>query len=206
MKIKINKKTLSDTLERVLKANDANSHLSALQGVLITAVENQLTFVASNGNLSIKEVIEIGPMLEVLEPGRILIQGKLFSDVIKKQDEVITLIKERESAIIKSLDSKVTINLLDANDFPVISFDNFGDEFIIPVASLKQIISDVSFAASTKDKRIILNGVNLIAENNKLIASATNSFRLAYKVLDIDSSITFNMSILSKNLIHKLRK
>ena len=200
MKIKINKKSILKSLERLLKAHDSSSHLSALQGILITVVENQLTIVASNGNLSIKEVLTAGPELEITEPGRILIQGKLFSDVIKKQGDDITITKERESAIIKSLDSKVVINLLDANDFPMISFDNFGEEFIIPVDSLKSIISDVSFAAADKDKRIILNGVNLVAENNKLVAAATNSFRLAHKEMPIDSSITFNMSILSKNL------
>ncbi len=200
MKIKISKKILVSKLETIMKAYDSVSHLSSLQGILITSLENQITIIASNGNLSIKEVLNAGPDVTIEEPGRILINGKLFSDVIKKQEEEITITKERESAIIKSRDSRVVINLLDANEYPTISFDNFGDEFSIDAKVLQNMISDVSFAAADKDKRIILNGVNLVVENNKLTASATNSFRLAQKYIETPSNITFNLSILSKNI------
>ncbi len=200
MKIKISKKTLTTKLERVMKAHDPASHLKALQGILITAMENQITMIVSNGNLSIKEVFEIGPEVQIEEPGRMLVEGKLFFDVVKKQSGEIVISKERETATIRSLDSNVVLNLFDANDFPTISFDNFGEEFIVSSDIIKEIISEVSFAAADKDKRIILNGVNLKAEEGKLIASATNSFRLAKKETSIDSQIHFDISILSKNL------
>ncbi|WKX02483.1 DNA polymerase III subunit beta [Candidatus Mycoplasma mahonii] len=202
MKIKINKKTLLNTLETCAKALNPHSALTSLQGIMIVVLENQIIFTTSNSNLSIKEIIEKNDGLEIIEPGKALIPGKLFIDIIKKQDEEITIFKEKESVIIESLDSKVHINLLDVNEYPIISFDNYGEEFIINAEELKKIISEVAFAASDGDKRIILNGVNLSLQNKILTIGATNSFRLACKEIEVESNIEFNISILSKNLRH----
>ena len=63
-----------------------------------------------------------------------------------------------------------------------------------------QIIDETSFACSDKETRPVLTGVNLKAQDHKLYANATDSYRLASKVLDIEADLNFNITIPSKYL------
>lgn len=200
MKFTITKKLIEKHLENVLRALISNNPFPALTGILITANESNIQMVVSNGNLSIKELIEFDANTKVENVGKILVSGKILKDVIKKQGEVIEFQVEGNSLSITSKGSKVQINLLDITEYPTISFDGEGKELLIDSNSLNEIIKNVSFAAAENDKRIILNGVNLIAKDGKLKASATNSYRLAQSLVDIDSNVEFNITILSKNL------
>lgn len=200
MKFTITKKLLEKSLENVSRALVANNPFPALTGVLITANDSNIQMVVSSGNLSIKEYIQFDTNTKVENVGKILVSGKILKDVIKKQGDVIEFVVENNSLAIISKGSKVQINLLDITEYPTISFDGEGKDLLIEASALNDIIKNVSFAAAENDKRIILNGVNLIASEGKLKASATNSYRLAQSVVGIDSNIDFNITILSKNL------
>lgn len=200
MKLKLDKKQFRTHLENISKGIVSVSTLPSLQGVLITATESNIQLLASDGNLSIKEIISNEESTHVIEPGKILVPGKLFRDIITKQGNNITLEADDSILTISSENSKTTLNLLNVNDYPTISFDTFGKDLVVDAAKLKETIKNVSFAAALDDKRIILNGVNLKANNGKLIATATNSFRLAQETIDVDSNVEFDITILSKNL------
>ena len=200
MKFTINKKTIEKHLENVSRALISNNPFPALTGIMISATSSEIQFIVSNGNLSIKESIQFDNNTQVEVSGKVLISGKIFKDVIKKQSDVITISVEGNLMNITSNNSKVQINLLDITEYPTISFDGEGKEVVIEANTLNEIIKNVSFAAAENDKRIILNGVNLIAKEGKLKASATNSYRLAQSIVNIESNTEFNITILSKNL------
>lgn len=200
MKLTISKKLLEKHLENVSRALISNNAFPSLNGILIIANESSIQLVVSNGNLSIKEIIEFDANTKVEESGKILVPGKIFKDIIKKQGDIIEFDVEGNSMSIISKGSKVQINLLDVQDYPTISFEPEGKELLINADALNELIKNVSFAAAENDKRIILNGVNLVSANGKLKASATNSYRLAQATVDIDSNVEFNITILSKNL------
>ena len=66
---------------------------------------------------------------------------------------------------------------------------------------LKQAIEQTSFATSEKETRPVLTGVNFKAKDRTLECIATDSYRLAKRILNIDSDITFNIIIPKKSLI-----
>ena len=200
MNLKIKKKIFDKSLSNIAKALNVSSPLSSLQGLLITANESNIQLIASNGNLSIKEIIEAHQFVEIVKPGKILVPGRLFREIIKKQDEEIELLVTNNQLEVISLNNKTNLNLFNVQDYPTINFESFGKELIVNVENFQSMIKNVAFAAAIDDKRIILNGVNLIAKNKILTMSATNSFRLAQETYQIDSSIDFNISIFSKNL------
>lgn len=200
MKFTISKKLIEKHLDNVARALVANNPYPSLTGILISANESNIQLIVSNGNLSIKEIIEFDADTKVEIAGKILVPGKIFRDVIKKSSDVIEISAETNLMSIVSKGTKVQVNLLDILDYPTISFEAEGRELIIEANALNDLIKNVSFAAADNDKRIILNGVNLVALNGKLKASATNSYRLAQATVDIDSNIEFNITILSKNL------
>ncbi|NQZ65607.1 MAG: DNA polymerase III subunit beta [Mycoplasmatales bacterium] len=200
MKIKIRKRLFEKHLESIGKAIQSNSPLPALQGIVITATESNTQILASNGNLSIKEVIGHDGSLEVIEPGKILVPGSLFKNVIKKQGQEITLNTTKNSINIESEGAKTTLQLMNVEDYPSINFDTMGKDLIVDGSAIEHLIKNVSFAAAENDKRIILNGVNLKSLNGSLTATATNSFRLAQEKVEVDSNVNFDVTILSKNL------
>lgn len=200
MKFTISKKTIEKHLDNISRALVSNNPFPALTGIMIHANESNIQFIVSNGNLSIKEIVEFDVNTKVELAGKVLVPGKIFKDVIKKQGDIIEISTDDNLMSVISRGSKVQINLLDVHEYPTISFEAEGKELLIDSESLNNLIKNVSFAAAENDKRIILNGVNLVASEGKLKASATNSYRLAQSVVDTDSNVEFNITILSKNL------
>lgn len=202
MKINFRRKDIDKQLDVVNKAIDSNNLLVPLKGMLIIANESTIQFIGSDGNLTIKEIIEKSDNLVIEKVGKILVPAKLFSKVIKKfaQDAIISLEIDQNTLIIKSEHFNTSINLLNVEEYPIIDFDIVGSEFKIDAEELRSLIKSVSYASADKDLRIILNGVNLKAHNGELYASATNSYRLARRKLKLNSEHEFNITILSKNL------
>ena len=200
MKISINKKAFEKHLDLISKAIQGNSPLPSLQGVIIYATESNIQMTASNGNLSIKEIIEPSEEIKIIEPGKILVPGTLFNKIIKKQGTQIDITTTDTTMNIESSGAKTSLQLLNPSDYPVISFESIGKDLIVDGEALENIMKNVSFAAADNDKRIILNGVNLSSKDGFLVATATNSFRLAQEKIEIDSNTDFNITVLSKNL------
>ena len=200
MKIIINKSKFEKHLENISKGIQSSSTLPALKGILIVASESNVTLTASTGNLSIREIIEKDGSVNVVEPGSILIEGVLFKNIIKKLSGEITLTTNKGTAKIESEGVIANIQLMDHKTYPRLSFEPGGKDLIIDSEALKGLINDVAFASADNDKRIILNGVNLKSHNGKIMATATNSFRLARKTVEIDSTSEFEVTIIKKNL------
>ena len=200
MKIKILKRTLQRNLEDISKVVSSSLHLPVLTGIVIEATESNIKFLASNGTLSTKVIVPLGEDAQVLEPGKILVPGKLFIELIKRQSSDITLISNDSETTIISEDKKASFNLLNINDYPTIVFENFGSNLTVNAKELKNAISKVAFAASDNDRRVILCGVNLVAKNGKLKLSATNSYRLAQTTINIDEELDFNVTALAKSI------
>ena len=200
MKIEIKKKGFEIAIGNVSKALNANSPLHSLQGVYLKVTGNSLILIASNGNLSIKEEVSEVSWLNIIQPGEVLLPGKLFTEVIKKHSDEITISETKDFVEVTSNDMSTKINILNPTDYPTISFEATGKDVIIDSSKLRSIIKNVSFAASDQDKRIILNGVNLSAKGGKLTAAATNSYRLAREESEINNEAEFEVTILSKNL------
>ena len=85
-------------------------------------------------------------------------------------------------------------------DYPNIDFNPEGVTLTISSDDLKTAISQTAFAASDKETRPILTGVNIKAENKKLHFTSTDSYRLATKVIELQQNVEFNVTIPAKNL------
>ena len=68
-------------------------------------------------------------------------------------------------------------------DYPRIDLSKNGIKIDINSLVLKNIISQTKFAASDKEHKPILTGINFKATNNQLECTATDSYRLAKKVV-----------------------
>ena len=97
MKFRCNQQDLSRALNIVSKAVTSRTTIPILKGILIEADETgNLKMVASDLDITIEEVIKV----ETLEKGSVVVQAKLFGDIIRKlpgkELEVEVVLAERE--------------------------------------------------------------------------------------------------------------
>ena len=183
MKFTINRNTLLNTLNSVSKGLSSKTPMPSLTGIYVEAEDNKLIFTTTNRELSIQVVVPANENLEIEETGNCLIPGKYFVEIIKKiEDETITVAIFDETAIkIITERSQFTLNALEKEVFPKLTFVGEGEPILFSAQNLKTIIKQTSFSASTSEQRLVLTGVNFEINKDELFITATDSFRLSRK-------------------------
>lgn len=186
MNFTIERDVLSQNLNFVGKALSNKIQMPGLTGILFQIKKDQIILTASNNEISIQATIK--DKFTVIEEGEFLIQGKYLIEIIKKLSTKDVDFMNFEENTIKILAGKsvFTLNCLQLESFPLISFDNSNINFTIDAINLKQIIRKTVFAISNNESRVVLTGVSLKAKDNVVEVTATDSYRLARKKLTFD--------------------
>ena len=204
MHFKVAKKQLLDGLNIVSRAVSLNSPLPSLHGILLVVKEDYIQLTASDLDISIqvKIVNSEDSKLEVAETGDIILDSKYILDMIRKIDS-----DEVEVEIIDGLLTKISgasvnfeINGIKAENYPLIDFSKPENTFYLKSDELKELISQTCFATSDKETRPVLTGLNLKAENGEMKCVATDSYRLAQKIMYMEDNDSFNITIPAKSL------
>ena len=190
MKFTISRNTLLTTLNSVSKGLSSKTPMPSLTGIYVEAETEKLIFTTTNRELSIQVVVPVSENLEIEETGSCLIPGKYFVEIIKKiEDETITIAIFDETAIkIITERSQFTLNALEKEVFPKLTFEGEGEPILFTAQNLKTIIKQTSFSASTSEQRLVLTGVNFEINKDELFITATDSFRLSRKNTKLDGT------------------
>lgn len=205
MNFKISKKEFLDALSLSSRAISSTTPLPSLGGIKISLSENSLVLVSSDSNISIRTAINNNDRnaLIIYEPGEIVLDARYILEIVRKIDSDFINVETIDGTLVKIYggNSEFKVNGMPASEYPNIGFDIRNNEpFKLETALFNQIIDETSFACSDKETRPVLTGVNLKAQDHKLYANATDSYRLASKVLDIEADLNFNITIPSKYL------
>lgn len=206
MNFKISKKEFLDTLNLSCRAISSTTPLPSLTGIKIIVTENSLVLISSDSNISIKTAINNNDTntLIINEGGEIVIDARYLLEIVRKIDSEFINVEIIDGTLVKIFggNSEFKINGMNVDEYPEINFEiKDNNPFKIETTLFNQIIDETSFACSDKETRPVLTGVNLKAENNKLYANATDSYRLASKVIDINNDLKFNITIPCKYLL-----
>lgn len=172
-------------LERVVSKQNT---LPILNNILFEAERGGLKLSATN--LEIGMVIKIGAKIE--KEGKITIPARLIGNFISNlsitEGENIFLEGGEQGLKIKSRDSKTIIRGLSADDFPLIPQKKSDFLLGFPSFELKKSISKILTCVGLNETRQELTGVNIIFKEKEVCFAATDSFRLAESVLNIENS------------------
>lgn len=202
MNFKVNRIILLNSLSKVSKAVSYKTPLPALTGIKFDLYPTFLQLTASEQNIAIQVKIEADNNLEIIDTGSVVLSAKYILEIIRKLDSNIVEFEIIDGFLtrISGGNSEFNLNGTDPMDYPQIDLIPKGMPFIMDSIELKELINDTRFAASEKENRPILTGINLIAKDNELVAIGTNSYRLSKKSVKIDSDITFDITIPAKSL------
>ena len=167
---------LSSAILKVIKAISNKTPNAVLEGIKLTAKGDYLTLLATDTELFIEKTIRA----EVLEEGEVLVQGKLFNELVKKlEDEQIELSSEENSLKVRYGDSVGYIQTMNIDDFPKINKNISENSFTLSQKDFKDLINMTAFSCSQDDSRPILKGCKIEVEEGSVKCVALDGFRLA---------------------------
>ena len=204
MYFRLVKKEFLDVLSVVSRAVSVNSPLPSLHGIKINVKLDSLELTASDMDISIQAIIESNEenKLEVFEPGQIILESRYLLDMVRKLDDEFIEIETIDGNLTKISSGGVNfeINGTSVENYPLIDFEKPENHLVFDSSLLKEIVLQTCFAASDKETKPVLTGVNFRCEGNKLTCVATDSYRLAQKIVYLDEVNEFNITIPAKSL------
>ena len=194
-----NKQDLQDAILIAQKAITGKSTLPILEGILIKAQENTLTLIGSDKDVSIETKL----VADIKQPGDIVIDSKIFGEIIRKlpNDKVTIETLDNNTVQITCLKSVFNIVYMDANQFPELPMINENQIFSIPQSTLKNMIKGTSFAITQDESRPILQGILFEVKDGHLNLVALDGYRLAVRTELLDTSNSINAVIPGRTLI-----
>lgn len=208
MRFIIQRDQLVQSVQDVMKAVTSRTTIPILTGIKIVASEEGVTLTGSDSDISIESFIpkeeDGNEIVDIKQPGAIVLQAKFFSEIVKKlpTDSVEISVENHLQTVIRSGKSEFNLNGLDAEEYPHLPQIEEEKMFKIPTDLLKAMVRQTVFAVSTSETRPILTGVNWKVENGTLTCIATDSHRLALRKAQIETtaSETYNVVIPGKSL------
>ncbi|MEX3623605.1 DNA polymerase III subunit beta [Viridibacillus arvi] len=211
MKIEINRETLVKATQDVLKAISSKTTMPVLTGIKIEASTDGLTLKGSDGDMSIVTFVPLEEderhFVTVERTGSVVIQAKLFADIIKKlpNKEVSLELNDKYVTKVQSGSAEFSIIGFNPEEYP--KFPVVEDEHSIKITNkaLKEAIQATIFATSDSGSRPVLTGVNWqLAEG--LLCIATDSHRLSNKKVSVETSATELNAVIPKKSLGEISK
>lgn len=197
MNFLIEKNALLDNLNKVSKAITGKSTIDALKGILIQVMDGKIIMMGSDMDLSI---IAFG-VCEVIEPGSILVDAKILTDIVRKlPNDKITIQIQENMVNISCQKSEFTIVKMDENTYPKFPEQKNAVDITVSKEILKNMIGQVHFAISQDDSRPILRGILFEIKEKMLRLVALDGYRLAYTSNSITEDMELSAVIDGKSL------
>ncbi len=178
MKFYCNTEEIAAAVNIVSKAVSSKSSIPYLEGVLLEVEADRLYLTGNDLEICIKTSIPCNTS----EEGRIVLNCKMLSDIIRKLPKDVCEIKTEESAVIIScLNSDYKIIGLNADEYPKIPEIEVTSSIRIASSLLKDMILRTSFAISQKLDRKVLTGSLFEMDGNSLTIVAVDGYRMALR-------------------------
>ena len=206
MKIVIKKEILLEGLNKVSKALSTKNLVPALAGIKFDLTKKGLTLTASDNDIIIQNFIpKDKDNMEIDEEGSIIIQGKYILDIIRKisTDKINLEVFDDSKLTITTDNSEYNLNGINKKEYPNISLEESKNFIKIDGEEFRNMINQTAFAVSNDESRPQLTGINFKITGDELECNATDSYRLARKVLKLkeDATESYNIIIPGKNII-----
>lgn len=187
MKIVVLKSDLVQAVTNVQKAVSPRNVYPALEGVLIKTPNNQsVELLGYDQELGIRTKINA----RVIEEGSIVINAKLFSDMVKKlPNEEVTINVNDYMVHIQSGTAEYDVVGINPVEYPELPAVDEKEKFSIQGDLLKEMISQTVYAVSDNQQKPTYTGSLFKVNNNELTIVAIDGYRMAVRIENIDSDL-----------------
>lgn len=189
---------LCEAISNVSKAVPSKSNMAALEGIKLSLNNDVLELTGYDLELGIRTTVEVNST----DKGELIVNSRLFSEIIKKMssDEVSIEIDEKLNITICGDATTYNISAIPANEYPDFPRINNEKYVEIPQYILRNMIEHTRHAVATNENKPILTGQLFDIEDNTFRMVAIDGFRLAVRVERIKEDEKFNFVVPSKAL------
>lgn len=179
LKLRAERAEFADAITWVTRTVGSRVTLPALAGVLVEAADDSLRLAATDLEVS----TEVSLPVQVEEPGRTVLPGRLLSDLVTKLPGApVELGGGGDTIELTCGRARFRVRCLPVEDFPPLPEP--GEDALrgsLRADAFQRLVTQVARAASNDEARPVLTGVQLSASAEHLLAVATDSYRLAVR-------------------------
>ncbi len=204
MKIVCSKENLLEGVNIVSKAIPSKTTMPILLCILIEANDGRIKLTANNMELGIETIIDG----EISENGIIALDAKFFGDMVRRLPDGFITIENDSSMKTTITCSQTQFSLLakTGDDFPYLKHLDKSDSMVLSQFTLKELISQTTFALSDKDTNKIMTGEYFHVKENKLMAVALDGHRISIRNILLNDSYEEKKLIIPGKTLNEISK
>jgi DNA polymerase-3 subunit beta len=179
MELRVERDALADAVVWTARSLPARPPMQVLLGLLLETSEHGLSVSGFDYEVSSQISVEV----TTAEPGRVLVPGRLLSDIVRSlPPQPVELRLEGSRVVLTCGAARFTLPTLPVEDYPALpampttagslESDVFG-----------AAVAQVALAAGRDDTLPVLTGVRIEIEGDQLTLAATDRYRLAVRTL-----------------------
>lgn len=184
MKLIFTKSSLSKAVGIVMKAVPARTTMSILECILIDASTNEIKFTANDMELGIETIVEG----EIIEKGKVAIDAKIFSEIVRKlPDNEITIETDaKDTAFITCEKSKFNIAGKSGEDFSYLPVIMKEKSITLSQFALRETINQTIFSTAMNDNNKMMTGELFEVSDQYLKVVGLDGHRIAIRRVALD--------------------
>ena len=202
MKFKVEQKNLTKHINLAQRGISTRSTLQILDGILLEAKKDKIKLTATDLEISIETFVDA----DVEEAGKIVLNSRVFGDIVKKlPNDIIEFTVKGNEVNIKCQNVEYNIIGNPGEDYPNLPITIEENSFKIGKDLLKSAIRQTVFATTQDETRPSLTGVLVEMEDGFITFVSLDGYRLALKKTKIDCSLD-NKIIIPGRTLNELNK
>ena len=184
MKLVFTKSNLNKAVGIVMKAVPTRTTMNILECILIDATTNEIKFTGNDMELGIETIVEG----EIIEKGKIAIDAKLFSEIVRKlPDNDITLTTDsNNNALITCEKSKFNIAGKSGDDFSYLPAIITDKMITLSQFQLKEVINQTIFSIAINDNNKMMTGELFEVNEGTLKVVGLDGHRIAIRNIKLE--------------------
>lgn len=183
MKIICSKAELLQGVNTVLKAVPAKTTMPILECILIDTTDGQIKLTANDMELGIETKIKG----DILDKGKIALEAKLFSEIVRKLPDSEVSIQTDDSyrALIKYEKAKFNIAGKSGEDFSYLPEIEKTQMISLSQFSLKEIIRQTIFSIADNENNRLMTGELFEINGNELKVVSLDGHRISIRKIEL---------------------
>lgn len=199
MEFTIRRQSFLERLVLASRAIAAHSPMPLLEGIRIQVFEDRMVLTGSDKEFTVQTTIypDEQNLFVIEQPGSMVVDARFLLELIRRisGETVKVFTADGDLMRVSSKDGSFDLIGRPSADYPPLALERPEMHLQLPAKLLQEIYDQTSYAVSEKDSRQVLMGINLQIENGTLAATATDSYRLARKVCDVETEAACRITI-----------
>lgn len=204
MKIVCSKASLLKSINTVMKAVPSKSTLTILECILITADTDRIKLTANDMELGIETEVEGS----VSETGKIALDARLFSNIVRKLPDSDVMISSDSDFSTRIVCEKVIFSIAgrDAEDFSYLPYVERDYCISISQFSLRELIRQTIFSIAANDSNIMMTGELFEINQNELRVISLDGHRVSIRKIELNSVYEDKKAIVPGKTLNEISK